>query len=139
MLDQTYHAVTTPVRILIVDDHPGTASTLARILGQVDASVEILTAHNGPEALALVGDGVVDIIIADYRMPGMNGLELIEKVKSNHQPVHAILITAYDSSRLAATAQVLEVDDYVVKPIQPEKIRALVNRALMNLRQTGVA
>ena len=139
MIDQAYHAVTTPVRILIVDDHPGTASTLARILGQVDSPVEIFTAHTGPEALALVGDGVVDIIIADYRMPGMNGLQLIEKVKSNRTAVHTILITAYDSSRLAATARVLEVDDYVVKPIQPEKIRAIVNRALMNLRQPGVA
>ncbi|HLF26625.1 MAG TPA: response regulator [Anaerolineae bacterium] len=130
MLNQASASGIGPARILIVDDHPNTASTLARILGQTETPVEILTAQTGREALALIGDNAIDILIADYRMPGMNGLELIAKLKTSQARLYTILITAYDTARLTTLAQTLKVDDYLIKPIQPEIIRAIVNRVL---------
>jgi len=120
----------TPPRILIVDDHPNAASILARGLGQFNRPVEILTARSGEEALELINQSPVDLLITDFMMPGMNGLELIEKLKEGQEPKHTVLITAYDSPGLAATARRLKVNDYLVKPFQPEKIRTIVGKAL---------
>ncbi|MBL8056545.1 MAG: response regulator [Anaerolineales bacterium] len=119
-----------PARILIVDDHPNTASMLARALRQFSQPVEILTARSGPEALELIGQNSVEVLITDFMMPGMNGLELIERLQNGHEPAQIILVTAYDSPGLAATARRLKVNHYLIKPVQPDKIREIVSQAL---------
>jgi signal transduction histidine kinase/DNA-binding response OmpR family regulator len=123
-----------PIRILIVDDHPNTAAMLARVLSRFDSPVEVITASSGEDALEKIGDQVVDILITDFMMPGLNGLELIEKLKGEQKPAHTILITAYDTPGLAITARRLNVQDYLVKPVQPEKIRSIVSKVIDELR-----
>lgn len=122
------------VRILIVDDHPNTATMLARVLSKFDSPVEVITASSGEDALQKIGDQVVDILITDFMMPGLNGLELIEKLTGDQKPTHTILITAYDTPGLAITARRLNVQDYLVKPVQPEKIRGIVARVIEEIR-----
>ena len=73
------------VRILIVDDHPNTAAMLARVLGKFDVPVEVLTACSAEEALELTNGKLVDVLITDFMMSGMNGLDLIEKLKGEKQ------------------------------------------------------
>ncbi len=124
---------TAPARILIVEDHPSTASMLARALGQFQTPAQVLTARNGQEALDQVAQGSIDVLITDFMMPGMNGLELIERLQGEKRLAHIILITAYDSPGLAATARRLKVNDYLVKPVQPARIRAIVREALDGL------
>jgi CheY-like chemotaxis protein len=121
-------------RILIVDDHPHTGATLARILEGGHPSVEILTALNGREALAIVGDGV-DVLIVDYLMPDMTGLELIEQLRALpiRQPARIILITAHHSAELVALSRQVQVDDYLIKPVHPKQIRGLVDGTLREL------
>lgn len=121
-------------RIVVVDDHPNTAAMLARALSNFQRPVEVLTARSGHEALDLIGDSGVDVLITDFMMPGINGLELIEKLQGGREPAHIILITAYDSPGLAATAKRLKVNDYLVKPVQPEKIRNIVGHVLDGLQ-----
>lgn len=121
-------------RILIVDDHPNTATMLARVLSKFETPVEVLTASSGEDALEKIGDKNVDILITDFMMPGMNGLELIEKFKGEKKPAHIILITAYDTPGLAITARRLSIQDYLVKPVQPERIRSIVSKALEELQ-----
>ncbi|MFM8321888.1 MAG: response regulator [Chloroflexota bacterium] len=132
-------AMTNPVRILIVDDHPNTATMLARVLSRFDTPVEVLTACSGDDALAQLGSDPVDVLITDFMMPGMNGLELIERLKGSQKPSHTILITAYDTPGLVITARRLNVHDYLVKPVQPEKIRSIVVKAIEDLRPKAVA
>jgi signal transduction histidine kinase/DNA-binding response OmpR family regulator len=125
---------TGPARVLIVDDHPNTASMLARALKNFSRPIEVLTARSGPEALEMIGQGRVEVLITDFMMPGMNGLELIEKVqRSKVEPAQIILVTAYDSPGLATTARRLKVNHYLIKPVQPEKIRDIVSKALDTL------
>jgi len=131
--------VISPVRILIVDDHPNTATMLARVLTKFDHPVDVLTASSGEEALEEIGDQLVDILITDFMMPGMNGLELIEKLKGDQKPAYTILITAYDTPGLAITARRLNIQDYLVKPVQPEKIRGIVTRVIEDIRPAGRA
>jgi signal transduction histidine kinase/CheY-like chemotaxis protein len=123
-----------PARVLIVDDHPNTAAMLARALGEFNTPTEILTASGGQQALELIGSGTVEVLITDFMMPGMSGLDLIEKLtQEGRPPTHTILVTAYDSPGLAATARRLHINDYLVKPFQPDKIREIVGRALTDL------
>jgi signal transduction histidine kinase/CheY-like chemotaxis protein len=139
------HDTSNPVRILIVDDHPNTATMLARVLSKFDVPVEVITASSGEDALAKIGGAAadrpdeekqlhIDILITDFMMPGLNGLELIERLKGEQKPAHIILITAYDTPGLAITARRLNVQDYLVKPVQPEKIRTIVAHVIEELR-----
>ncbi len=127
-------------RILIVDDHPNTGPTLARILSGICVPAEIFTAFNGQEALAIVGEGV-DVLIVDYLMPDMTGLQLIERLRDMpiRQPVRTILISAHHSSELVELSQRVQVDDYLVKPVSPKQIRGLVEGVLHDLYSASLS
>jgi signal transduction histidine kinase/DNA-binding response OmpR family regulator len=133
-MDSQISTTLPPARIMIVDDHPNTAAMLARVLGKFESPVEVLTACSGEEAVELIGDSLIDILITDFMMAGMNGLDLIEKLRGERQPSHTILITAYDTPGLKISAKQLKVNDYLVKPVQPEKIREIVGRVLKEIR-----
>jgi signal transduction histidine kinase/CheY-like chemotaxis protein len=106
---------------------------LARALGQFKTPVEILTARGGQEALEVIGQRAPDVLITDFMMPDMNGLDLIEKLQGGREPALTILVTAYDTPGLAAAARRLRVNEYLIKPVQPETIRTLVGDALERL------
>lgn len=119
-------------RILIVDDHPNAAFILAQVLKSLNPPVEILIAHSGEDALALVGDTVIQVVITDFVMSGMNGLDLIEKLQQRNccLPILTILITAYDTVELVQAKRQLQIDHFLSKPVEPGRIRALVSGAL---------
>ncbi|MFZ5912324.1 MAG: response regulator [Chloroflexota bacterium] len=130
----------TQMRVLVVDDHPGTAATLARAISQLGPGVEVLSASSGKEALDQVGDNSVDILITDMMMPGMNGLELIERMQSHPagRPAHSILITAYDVPGLKETARRLKVDETIIKPFRPERICQIVSNTMQTMERYTV-
>src|SRR5512141_2509088 len=98
------------IHVLVVDDHPSTATTLARAIAQISPEIDVISANSGETALELVHYKPVDIIITDMMMCGINGLELIEKLQAHPggRPECAILITAYDVPGLKITAQRLK-------------------------------
>ncbi len=121
-------------RIVIVDDHPNTASMLARVLKKLDTPAEILVANSGEEAIQLIGNQDVEVLITDFIMPGMSGLELVERLKKeDREPDHIILMTAYDMPGLTFTTRQLKIQDFLVKPVDPEKIRGIVEKVLKQL------
>jgi len=122
-----------PVRVLIVDDHPNTAEMLARVIRKLDLPVEVITALSGEDALDQVGQDSVDVLITDFMMPGMNGLKLIEQLQENRKPDYTILITAYDTPGLSATTRRLDIQNYLVKPVDPQRIRSIVSKALEDI------
>jgi CheY-like chemotaxis protein len=127
-----------PVKILVVDDHPSTATTLARALSQLGPKVEVKSATNGHEAIEHVKEGAMDILITDMIMPGMTGLELIEKLQ-NHpagRPTFSFLVTAYDVPGLKVTARRLKVKDVIVKPVHPERICQIIVQAMQEMDHT---
>jgi len=123
---------TTPMRVLVVDDHPNTATTLARAISQIGPSIEVISATSGSQALDQVQDAAVDLLITDMMMPEMNGLELIEKLQSHPagRPVYTILITAYDVPGLKVSARRLKVNETIIKPIRPDLLCETVRRVL---------
>ena len=125
-----------PVGILVVDDHPNTASMLARALAQLGDAVKVISATSGKDALTKVKNSSVDIVITDMIMPGMTGLELIENLQ-NHpggKPTYSYLVTAYDVPGLKVTAQRLKVNEVIVKPVRPERICQIAIDAIEEMR-----
>lgn len=125
----------TQVRILIVDDHPNTARTLARAVSQLGTGLDIITAENGETALELVRDKNVDILVTDMVMPGLNGLELIKRLQSHPAggPAYVALITAYDVPGLKETARRMKVNDVINKPVRPERLCQILAKAIEGL------
>jgi CheY-like chemotaxis protein len=128
----------TQARILIVDDHPGTAKTLGRAISQLGSGVQVISAVGGKDALELVKDLPVDMLITDMMMPDMSGLELIERLRQHPggRPSYNILITAYDVPGLREMAQRLKVNETLIKPIPPERICQVVSRYLEDMRRS---
>ncbi len=126
------------VRILVVDDHPNTAATLARALSQLGVGVDVISACSGRDALEKVKTIGVDILFTDMIMPEMTGLELIEKMQ-NHpagRPSYTYLVTAYDVPGLKVTAQRLKVNEVIVKPVRPERICQIATNAMEEMKHS---
>jgi signal transduction histidine kinase/DNA-binding response OmpR family regulator len=125
------------VHILVVDDHPNTANTLARALAQLGPSVDVTSAVSGRDALEKVQGKGVDILFTDMIMPEMTGLELIEKMQHHPggRPSYNYLVTAYDVPGLKITAQRLKVNEVIVKPVRPERICQIASQAMHEMNQ----
>ncbi|GAB4400353.1 MAG: hypothetical protein OHK0052_23960 [Anaerolineales bacterium] len=122
-------------QIMIVDDHPNTAEMLARVIRTLEMPLNVRTATSARDAITQIGNTVLDILITDFMMPGFNGLNLVEElIAKNCEPRHTIMITAYDTPGLAIAARRYKVQEYLVKPVAPEKLRDLVAGLLRNIQ-----
>jgi len=131
--------VSSPARILVVDDHPHTAELLARALLQLGPQVHVISATSAQQALECAQDGAVDVLITDMNMPGMTGLELIEEFqkRATNGPAFSILLTASHVPAMKIEARRLHVREVLYKPIRPQKIYELVRQALQEIQQRG--
>lgn len=127
-------------RVLIVDDNPGTAETLARAISRISPSLNVLSATDAEAALKQLNGESVDLVITDMMMPGMNGLELIDRLRqrSPGNRLYSILITAYDVPGLRESARRMKVNDVLIKPFSPERLCQIARRALERSRPFSV-
>ncbi|MBX6314016.1 MAG: sigma-54-dependent Fis family transcriptional regulator [Isosphaeraceae bacterium] len=121
-------------RILIVDDEPNIRNGLAKALA--DPSYEVATASEGDEALALLRQRPPHLIITDLKMPGPNaGLDLIRRIKEERPETMIIVITAYGTIETAVAAMRLGSYDFITKPIDLGRLRAVVQGAFEEYRR----
>jgi two-component system response regulator YesN len=120
----------TPRRILIVDDEANQRLMVEQALRALAFDWSISTAASGQEALEALALYPPDLIITDYHMPIMNGLELIARVRERQIPSRIILITAYSSPELYDAAQKLQVDHYLTKPVPLTLLRRIATGTL---------
>jgi two-component system response regulator HydG len=114
--------------ILIVEDDDVQRRQLAAIL--VEADRDVAQARSGEEALELLAEERFDLVISDLKMPGISGLELVEKIKSASPHTSLLLISAHATVDSAIEAMKLGVEDYLTKPFQTEELEIVVNRIL---------
>ena len=114
--------------ILYVDDEPSVGLILEDTLER--AGHRPIGARNVPEALLALGQGGIDLIISDYRMPGITGLELLAMLQNEGFDVPLIMLTGYASIEHAVAAIKAGAVDYITKPVRPEQLELAVNQAL---------
>lgn len=123
--------------ILIVDDEADVRNSLAQLLGAELPDVTIHTASGPQEALAFLAERHADVMLVDYRMPSMDGLELLARVAPEHPDTVAILITAFPSLDLALRAvNDRHVRFFMTKPFRHDEMVGAVAEALDEHRQT---
>jgi len=113
--------------ILIVDDEKNYPPILSAVLE--DAGFETLTAYSGPEALAVLEDSDVDLVLTDMKMPGMDGIELLERVKTKDPELPVIMMTAHGTVEKAVEAMQKGAYSYLLKPFDNEQLILYVNKA----------
>jgi len=114
--------------VLIVDDEKNIRLTLSQALEVLE--VETDTAANGEEALAKLKGKEFSLILLDLKMPGMDGMEVLRRVREIRPDIRVIILTAYGTVESAVEAMKLGAADFIQKPFAPEEIRELVSRVL---------
>jgi YesN/AraC family two-component response regulator len=117
-------------RILIADDNPKVLLILKATLERMEAAYTIVTARNGKEALREFEKEVFDLVITDVRMPGLDGIELVEEIRALDTETAIIWITAYGCKNLHDDRIRLNVHHCLDKPLRIGEIRYAALKAL---------
>lgn len=124
--------MTESVRIIVIDDEPSILESFKMILKIKDYDVS--TFPDGPSALAQLEKGKFDMAFIDYKLPGMDGLEVLKKIKETDPEVEVVIVTAYATEASHANAITLGALEYLRKPFLMEEIYELVDRGLRRKR-----
>jgi len=125
------------LKILVVDDERDIREGIERILKRMGYLV--LKASQGNEALEILENESVDLAILDLKMPGMDGMELHQRIRDIDENIIVIIITGYATIETAIEAMKQGVYDFIPKPFEPEHLRIVVRRAHEKLRLTREA
>lgn len=111
-------------KLLIVDDEAMIRQGLHQIIPWAALGFEVADVLAGPsQALAALEAGPVDALLTDIQMPGKTGLQLAEEARKLHPGIKIVVISGYDRFDYAVTALKLQVDDYILKPLDPKAIK----------------
>ena len=120
-------------KILIVDDDAFIRTVIAEILDTTDFLIE--TAEDGQHALSILkADSNFSLIISDMNMPGMSGLEVLEKIKSVNSNIPVVMITKSEEENIMDEAIGGQIDDYLIKPVNPKQVLLTIKKNLDNKR-----
>jgi DNA-binding NtrC family response regulator len=111
----------------VVDDEPGLRESFRLIL---DEDFEVIDVADGAAALEVVRSAQVDLVLLDIRLPGMDGIEVLERIKGIDEGVEVVLVTAVRTVRTAVAAMKLGAFDYLTKPFEDDELLSIVRRAL---------
>ena len=119
-------------RVLIVDDEPDVRKVVRMSLEK--AGYDVLEAEDGEKAIATLSEGennlLLDVIISDIRMPKINGVEAIKYFQQEYPGKQVIVLTGFPDMDMATGFIKKGIVDYLVKPVEAEKLRASVAKAM---------
>jgi DNA-binding NtrC family response regulator len=118
-----------PEKLLIVDDEPDMLKLLSMIIREKTPH-QAVTTNNPHEALELAGQGDFALVITDLKMPGLDGIELLEAIRRVDEDVPVIFITAYGSVESAIETMQKGGFDFITKPFKKEQILFTIEKAM---------
>ncbi len=125
-------------RILVVDDEADILESLKDLLVASIPGLTVETAISGPDGLAVLKRSRVDLIITDYKMPGMNGLEFLQAASKETPGVPKILVTAFPDLQIAIRAiNEAGITNFFTKPFDPSRVIEVVSDVLRERKETG--
>lgn len=113
--------------VLVVDDEQDIRDASERILTRT--GFKVMKATRGDEALDVLDKERIDIVLLDLKMPGMDGLEVLKRIRMLNKPIQVIVITGYATVETAIEAMKQGAYDFIPKPFEPDQLRIVVNRA----------
>jgi two-component system, NtrC family, response regulator AtoC len=122
-------------KILIVDDERNIHYSFRRVLGN---EYEVISAFSGTEALQKVADETLRLVLMDVRMPGRDGLDTLQEMKSLQPRLPVIIMTAFVTAETAILATTLDADDYLVKPFDVDALKRLIAGVLQRQQSPAV-
>ena len=114
------------VKLLLVDDEPLIRESLYEILRMEGYVVQ--TTETGEKALDLIDRSHFDVVVTDFKLPRMSGLDLLKELKKRHPKTETIVITGYGSIESAVEAMKMGAFDYITKPINDHEIKIIINK-----------
>ena len=125
----------TKPQVLVIDDDAVVGRSFDRVLS--GKGYEVSTALNGADALQTINDKEFDVVFTDIKMPGMDGLEVAERIKAKCPWTPVVVVTGYGTPEKEARASVLGVNGFVRKPLTPEIIESITLKALQDAQTTA--
>ena len=125
--------------ILIVDDEKIERNGIKMLLKRMGVNLGIIEAENGREAYDYIisdnnkGEGHVDILLTDVKMPFMDGIELIKNVKDSGIKLKTIIFSGYNEFEYAKLAVKLGVEDYILKPVDPAEFKSTILKVISEI------
>jgi CheY-like chemotaxis protein len=116
-------------KVLVVDDDPVVGKSFNRVLS--GKGYVVVTAEDGYDALQKLQSETYDAVFTDLRMPGMNGLEVAERIKARQPWVPVVIVTGYGSKTSEERARAAGVTDFLHKPLSPEMIEDSAAKAML--------
>lgn len=116
------------LQVLVVDDDAVVGRSFDRVLS--DKGYEVSTVKSGEEALHSIEEHKFDVVFTDIKMPGMDGLEVTERIKERCPWTPVVVITGYGTEENEAKASVLGASGFVRKPLTPEMIESITLKAV---------
>lgn len=123
-------------RVLVVDDKPNYLALFRRIVGD---DIELFTAGDAAEALSVLAHHSVDVVVSDIKMPGGDGLQLLQQIKTIYPETEVILMTAFGAVPDAVKALRSGAYHYLTKPFDPDDAMTVIREALGRRIQAGRA
>ncbi len=130
------------LRVLVVDDEPGMRRGAAKVLDRhvvnladlgEEVGFTVDTAADGSEALAKLQDGPWDLLLLDYKLPDISGLDILSRIVEMEIDVTTVMVTAYASLEVAVSATKHGAFDFLAKPFTPEELKGVVEKAARSL------
>ena len=139
LLDRTRSHAGGALRVvLLVEDEPDLRELLAQLLAGALERVHVVTAPTGEEALRRMAETPPDVIVTDYKMPGMNGLDFLARARELRPDVPAILMTAFPDVDIAVRAiNEARVVSFFKKPVEPDQVLRVVGGVLAAWQPSG--
>lgn len=122
--------------VLLVDDEKCILDSIQNTVPWEAYGIDrVLEAHNGLEALDVLSRHTVNLLITDIKMPGMDGLILLKKVRNLYPGIRCILLSAFGEFEYARTALQLGIENYLLKPLSVDELTASIEKSLENIEQ----
>ncbi|MDD5608468.1 MAG: sigma-54 dependent transcriptional regulator [Ignavibacterium sp.] len=121
-------------KILVIDDDESIRKTLTNYLKKLNFNV--YSASNGSEGIEIAQKEIPDLVVTDIKMPKADGFEVLKKIKEIDTHTHVIMITAFDDMSSTVKAMQQGAYDYIEKPLEIDKLKITINRALENKKMS---
>ncbi|GAU09235.1 response regulator [Desulfoplanes formicivorans] len=120
------------IRVLIVDDEPDLLETMVKRLNR--RGLEVTGVDNGEKCLEYLRTNKTDVVVLDVKMPGRDGLEILEEIRKMHPFVQVLMLTGHASVRSGERGMALGAFDYMMKPVSIDELLEKIRQAWIKTR-----